>query len=572
MREVDFFKLPRPIQERFVAATQGTVPAPLLVSRPRRVGPFLWGLGALAALSAAVGLSLYGFGELSSSSALQPSAFGIGYVVCFAAAVFCGLRAHASAQREVLSPYRPWVYLFPIGVVDARSPRFRVHPLTEVAQATSRGTKIVLVFSDATSFEFEVGDAKNVELGLQAIAEAQRLNAQAEQSQSRRDRALLDPLTDTGFSNPFAPTVALVPRRALPAWAAALLAVLLGAVIGVGAFKLRNLRSEAALYLEARRADDADSYRAYLERGGERPEVNELLLPRAELRKVQQSGSVEAIEAFIERYPDSKIKAEIAAVHREILLAQLKQAIEAGTLGALRAFEERHPRHDLVKKEIAAAKRQVYQAALEKFTKSAARDPKLVAFFGRLLEHARVHGPAVELRFQRRFSPSNEKIEQALMKSTYYMGQHLLPSRYFNGQHAEQREQKTAAVLLERLQAEFPVDVLKFELAEPVSTELAELPPVKVPTLFIEHHTQMNGLYLNRNPRGVFVGLGLLFRATFKIPDQDEELNFKFSMWRPPDLSVLKEEDGTPEQVYELAASEAFDNFMSRFLKSFFAN
>lgn len=571
MRELDFFQLPRPIQDRFIGAAQGGVPSPVMVARPRRWEPLAWYAAGAASFALTLGVARLGFGRLDSVAALQPAAWLPLYAAFAALSVFCVLRGSARAQRDRALPFRPWVYLFPVGIVDARKPKLRVYDITEVQSVEGSGARVSLRLGSGEVFVFDVGDARNAEVAKNAVEEAKRLYRHAEESQSRRDRAALDPLSDTGFSNPFSPKTPLRRLEPLPLIKSVPAAIVLGAAVGLSIWWLRNRASEERLYAAARQQDDDAGYRAYLARGGHRADVTEILLPRAELKVARQTGDPEAIRRFIEQHPNSKIAAEVATAHRAILLELLERARAQGTVTALDEFTRANPGSELVRPELTRARDQVYRRALEDFRKQASSsNPEVVAFFERLLAHAKTHGPKVLVRFQAKLSPSTSNIEQALQKHNHYMGTVSLPAQYFDARRARAREAVAAAVLIERLQAAFPPDVLKFELGEPVPDEQPLPEQVQVPTLFVQHTVQMNGLYLSRNPRGIYVGLGTLFHSSFRVPGDEEPFNLKFSQWRPPDTSLLEKEGGSVEAVYESSASEAFDKFTKRFLATVF--
>jgi hypothetical protein len=571
MREIDFYQLPRPIQDRFIGATQGGVPSPIMVARPKSRRALTWFTCAAAALVATLAVARLGFGSLESAFALHAPRLIPLYVALTACSVFCLLRGLACQKRESMAPYRPWVYFFPIGIVDARAPKLRVFDVHEIESLERSGSAGVSVrVSSGEQFVFEVGEPRNVELAKAVLDEARRAVRQADETQSRRDRAVLDPLWDTGFSNPFSPKTSLVRKEPLRLLATVPLALVLGVVLGAGIWLLRNSTSEQRLYVRARQRDELAGYRAYLARGGHRADVLDILLPRAELRAVRASGNLAAIERFIAAHPNSKISGEIAAAHRDVLLELLEQAKAAGTISALDEFQRRNPQHSLVQRELGHAREQVYARAFKKF-QAQAQDEEAVRFFERLLVYARQHGPDVQIRFQRRLASSTDSIERGLQKNPYFMGTVSLPSQYFDAARARRREQRAAQRLVARFAETFPPDVLKLELGAPLP-ESEQIPAsVTVPTLFIKHTLEMNGLYLSRNPRGIFVGMGILFQSVFRVPGDAKPLEVKFSQWRPPELALYEREGATIEQVYEATAAEAFERFTKRFIASVFA-
>ena len=139
-RHCSFYELARPIQDRFVAALRGEgLPRPMLA---RRAGPprelLVWGGTALSALLALIVLVRLGFGNLDASLALQP-AWLMGFYALVLAVLALGVLQAAAALWQVQSlPFRPGVYLFPSGIVDATRYELKVFPLSRLVQVDSR--------------------------------------------------------------------------------------------------------------------------------------------------------------------------------------------------------------------------------------------------------------------------------------------------------------------------------------------------------------------------------------------------------------------------------------------------
>ena len=90
--------------------------------------------------------------------------------------------------------------------------------------------------------------------------------------------------------------------------------------------------------------------------------------------------------------------------------------------------------------------------------------------------------------------------------------------------------------------------------------------------MFIEHTAELSGAsYLNANPRGVFVGLGMVFEVTFKIPDDAKPHKYKQTAWRPPDVTLSKgdAETGKPQSTTPWP-SKASRQFTAKYLATFF--
>jgi hypothetical protein len=570
MQEVEFYQLQRSVQDRFVRATRGDVPVPLMVSRPPQRAPVAWMVGGAAALMIPFALGAVGFGTLDSRLAIQPVAWAAAYAAIAVLGVFCILRGIALRQRSASMPYRPWVFFFPAGIVDAREPRLRVSPLDEFEGAeTVEGSSVVgAKFSGGARYEFDVGEAGKVEQALSAIEEARRRWTESSQSANARDRALLDPLVDSGYSSPFSPTTQLSPPRVMPAWLLVIVPVIAGTVVGVGAWYVRNRLSEGRMYVAARAADRPEQYREYLARGGKRADIRDVLLPRSELRAVREVGTPEAIENYVAAYPNSKIQVEVDLVHRAILLQALTRAKEAGTLSALLDLEQRHPGSSLIVAQLAAAKTAVFQRALNEFQAAAAQPGgALIDTFTALLRHSQKHGPKVQIRFKRIMPRDLAKMEKAVRKHRFFLDETFLPLRYFGLSHAQSRERHIAGELMARFEKIFPKDILSFELG-PRLKEEEDLKTVQQPTLYIERKLSLSGRFPSRDPRGVYVGLGVNYRAELLVPGTSEPLAFKFSTWSRPLTKILEEEGKGPPDVYEHTMQVSLDKFVRK-LKAF---
>jgi hypothetical protein len=78
----------------------------------------------------------------------------------------------------------------------------------------------------------------------------------------------------------------------------------------------------------------------------------------------------------------------------------------------------------------------------------------------------------------------------------------------------------------------------------------------------------MTGGYMSQNPRGIFVGVSLFFNVVFAIPGDQEPLEFDFSIWRAPNLQLLKQEQLSTEAMYDLMSDSAFAFFVDRYVGS----
>jgi hypothetical protein len=578
MQIIDFYKLSRVVQERFVGSVNGSgLPAPILRSNAAPREPPVW-LGASAA-SVVLLLVLYkvGYGDLASSASMQGARWILAYVALVALALFGVLRAAAIYRAYAKSPFRRGVYVFPVGLIDARSPSLRLYPIEDLTNVVDPGGASATTFKldfKSKSFQFGVKDAAQAEAAKSELASARgRVDEAGAARESIRPKALaaLDPLQ--GYANPLVssePMTASAPAWATYGWA---LAAGAGVVLGVSLWAVRNARSDDALYDAALAANDGASFRAYLARASRhKAEVSSLLLPRADLRDAQKAGTVDAIEQFIKDHPQTSIASEVAAALRAALVAELNVATQAGTLAAIDDFTRKHPQHHL-DAEVRAARHAVYQAALEKYLEQApAKAVAEQAFVRSLLAWAEAKGPPVEIRFHRTDSKTMDKADAAAAKSRMFKGVVSTPSRYFDAGDEKPYEDALASAVVQRFAQVFPTEIIALAVGEPIADPAAPLPgPIVVPTLFIEHGASWSGsIATSKNPSGVFVGLELSYNAVFRLPDDTKPVKIKLDGWHAPNLAVAKDDDKPESTVYAKMHEDAYDQFQRRLLGAFF--
>jgi len=464
MDRVDFFQLGRAVQERFVEATRGSsAPLPLAI-RPLALDSRVLVWSALGACAFALGIVAlrFGFGDLASRYALTPFWFAGVYAGLFALSAFGFLKAAARYVSVRLVPYRPAVYLFPIGVVDARAPEFAVHRISENTQVSVDGARHRLrVELGDGKFEFPTPDLTLAERAAEMVNALRERLAHAGPDSSAREQALVDPLVDNGFKNPFSPAESM--HKTVPGWIRTwpVLALVLGVLFGGVSWHVRNTLSEARLYAKARAADTSESYHAYLARGGKNPDVESVLLPRAELRDARAHADVSAIEQFIATHPQTQIQPEVDAALHEALLRELASAAASGTLTALNEFAARYARYPFLQPDIDRAVNARIGAALQKLRPTLApNQSKLLPFIERLLRYTAKHGARVDVRFDRKPTESFDAAEKALHQSAYFTGEKSLPRGYFDAEHAAPREAAAANAIAGALAEHFPPDLL----------------------------------------------------------------------------------------------------------------
>ena len=160
---------------------------------------------------------------------------------------------------------------------------------------------------------------------------------------------------------------------------------------------------------------------------------------------------------------------------------------------------------------------------------------------------------------------SSKDAEAQLTKSAYFMGDEFLPSRYFSAEDWEKREADTGREIEERLNREFPPDLLRFKLVPTLADDGTDAPKVSRPTLVITHRDEFSGAFMSKKPRGAFVGLGFTVRSVLLIPGDDQPpLTFKFSAWLRPDLKKWEETGMTPKDVYDALARDGLSRYSKK--------
>lgn len=567
MERINFFRLERAIQERFVASAQGVAPpVPLGVNKPLLPrGAWIWGAITLVSAVALCALIRLGYGKLESSFALHGDILGGFYVGLAALGAFSAMRVRAALLARRAQPFLRAIYLFPSGVIDTREAQFAVHRAGDLLDIKV-GERSVRVRFSGGSFSFSTKDRAQGQEIERVLTDAKDRFSADVGPMSSRELAVLDPLIDNGFRNPFSPVESMLPVKPKLLSLPPILALLVGAALGFGIWKGRNLRAEDALYRAARAAQTKVAYQQYVERGGARSDVKDLLLPRAELSELVKKRSVDDIERYAINHPKSKILPEIKmALHRELLVS-LEQAKKAGTRRALSDFEKRFGRHPSIRPEIARAVDAYLHRALDDFRERAKPSPEVYDLFRRVIAHAEKNDArTVEVRFRRKLGESVKRTEFQLRKSVYFGGGVSLPARYFDDAHSLEREKRTGKVLVDRLNQCFPDDLVKFVMAAVMPDSDEDEPAVQKKTVLVTHRTEMSGTYLSRRPRAALTGLGILFRVGFLIPKDEDPYQFKVSFWSAPDLK-LTASGKSFEEIYDDMAQKGFRKLASKYL------
>jgi len=565
-KKVDFYLLPRPIQDRFVAATRRTAPpSPILFQKAPRtmVWAFLGGSAVVA--HAAILLLRAGWGDVGSSMALHGLKLIVLDVLLWGAATYGVVHAMALIRALDSLPYKAGTYLFPGCLVEALGPVLRVWAVVD-AESVER------LATPAPGLELRMRDGSRVVVLAGNVDEAERADKQLTQTRAELARAVaedeahvlaeFDPLHDSALSSPIGPTEMMKP--AVPMWTRFdwAVAAVFGVVLGLGLGWARNGMSDDAMYRSVAASASVTTYDAYLAHGGRHSdEVRDVLLPRAELQTAEASGSVEAVQAFAQAHASSKIGPEIDAAMRRAMLAELDKAKKLGTVGALDDFSKKYPDNNLAP-ELKAARHALYAQAFAGWKKKAQADAATNAFMDRLFAWVEKSGsPACEVRFRLKPSKSLDDADKKAMKSMHYPGPDALPSKYVTTAAMRTREQRVAADVVQGFAGEIPPDVLAVRAGEPL--DAAAPNPTGVPTLVIDYSPEWSHVNtVSIKPNTLFAGFNFAFDASFVLPE-GAPLQMKVKSWRGAELWKQKYDGMSREdfqqKVYDAMFDGAFD-------------
>ncbi len=565
----EFYDLPRVLQDRLIESSRGAaVPLSLGYIESKDPRSALWLLAALISLGLWAGFTLQGFGQLENEAALGGMLFLLAHLAL--GALFFGLLllSYANMWRKEQRPIKSGAYLFPAALLTLKGSSIVEHSLADVKELKGSGQQVSVTLASGTGFKFSVdSDAAEV-IGQLKIAQKNWLSLSENDLISR---ARLHPLVDSGVPNPLAPTQPLaVPRLARGIWLVGVV-LLLGVLSGFAVYTYRNQQSEVAIYRLAVEENTVESYQAYLARGGTRPDVASLYLPRAELLRARATGTVAAIEEFLEQNAESRIIDEVRAFHRQALLEELAKAQNLNTVAALDELPQRFRAHSLIATELQAARHALYENALKEFSLVAASgQTSLIPAVKSLLDYSEKNGPDVTIRMRQTFTQDRDNLDKIVSKSRkYYMGRRSLPTQYFIGEKVREYEQKLGEQLVNSLQAHFSPDLLKFSLDSKVRTENEQWSESALPAISIVHGEKLSGGYVGGKPKGIYLGASVRFKASLSIPGQEKPLmNFAWNVWRHPDFRILEESGTSFSDVYASMLQGAFNKFSDKFLST----
>ncbi|NOU27752.1 MAG: hypothetical protein HOO96_07610 [Polyangiaceae bacterium] len=578
MENVDFFALPRDLQDRIVGGIEGRFPpVPSASVRTRVKPPLLWLAVCGGSLLALLVFHRLGYGSLGSSLAHHGAAFLPLYMV-LAFGFFLGVaKSLGTYTRAARLPYPLGIYVYGARVIDAQSHPMRTFPLADAEHIAVEGGNLVIRFPGGQRFSIPV-EAERAGTLVEELEHDRTRVTNLANAQDSQALIILDPLHQPKFSNPVGESEPL--RFELPAWVRLtwVIAGVLGLALGGTVFAVRNLGSDAKLFAHATEEGTPEAFRQYLA-GGSRhaTEVRKILLPRAELALARKDGSVETILAFEKSHPDTGIGSEIQAAKRKAYLAELERAKEKKTLPALVDFATKYPGHGL-DAEYKGAIHDLFVDAQSKYAgATGGRSKDAAQFLARIIGNAESHGPAVEIRFRRREGATMSRVDKTMAKLPEYMGEISRPSRYFDEAHSAARDKVLGEAIVDAFGKAFPKEILAMKVGDPIADPgKSPLPAVTVPTLFITHFEDWSGhSYSSKKPRGVFIGVFFNFDAEFVIPGDTAVYKQKFVIFRGLPMALLKELETAPrtappieERLYETMADEAKKQFEAKFVKT----
>src|SRR6187402_1764610 len=151
MRKLDFYGLPRALQDRFIESSQGVaVPRPLAVLAEPDLPTRNWALLALGTGVLWASFTTLGFGDLDSALAIGGLPHLLAHLLFSGAVSYFGLRAYATSWQTSRLPYGSGVFLFPSGLLRAAGSALYEFDAAEVKGVTAAGTTVVVQTSSRT--------------------------------------------------------------------------------------------------------------------------------------------------------------------------------------------------------------------------------------------------------------------------------------------------------------------------------------------------------------------------------------------------------------------------------------
>ena len=346
----------------------------------------------------------------------------------------------------------------------------------------------------------------------------------------------------------------------------------MGIVLAPGIWFMRNLLSDPTMLAFAHQAEDADGYRAYLARGGRRPRWSTCCSRAPSCRCGQGGQRRSGREIYRCASQFASIQNEVSSALRQAMLRRARHLKKAPARCRCSPTSPSVIRTTSSTPSSSKRSTPSTKAALATLQKGIGGEDGASSRSSSAARVPREEGPKAEIRFRRKKARNPGEIADTRSKRAHFSwGRRRCPrntSTTLIHVRARHRQQSGHGPFRRRLRPRF----LSVDLGAPITDPDAPLPASNVPTLFIEHTAELSGAsYLNANPRGVFVGLGMVFDVTFKIPDDAKPHKYKQTAWRPPDVTLSKGDAETWETaVYDAMAVEGFSQFTAKYLATFF--
>lgn len=195
MKAVDFYKLPRAIQDRFVGSVMsGFPPAPLLAIKGAKPTKVVWLALTAVCVVGLVIVTRLGYGSLDSSLALHSGKALVLYAALIFGVAFGLIQAFARLVRERALPYSAGVYLFPACLIDARSDQFKVYATQDLANVDAHGGAVRVSFSGGAQFLFPCADPSQAPAIVAEVQSARGRAMHARATEDPKELVAVDPL------------------------------------------------------------------------------------------------------------------------------------------------------------------------------------------------------------------------------------------------------------------------------------------------------------------------------------------------------------------------------------------
>jgi hypothetical protein len=511
-----------------------------------------------------------GWGDVNSAFALHGPKLLALDIALFAGSAYGVVHAMGLLRALDSLPWRAGRYLFPGCVVDASGPVLDVWSVGDaeaVERMTSPEPGLALRMRDGSRVVVHAATAELAARADAALGSMRQELARAIAEEDPHVLAELDPLHDRAMSSPIGPTGSM--KRVLVVskrfdW---VIAVVAGVLLGLGLGSTRNSMSDDAMYRTVVTAGTAAQYQQYLAQGGRHSDdVRDVLLPRVQLRDAEAQGTVDAVQAFADAHPSSKIDGDINAALRRVMLTALETAKKAGTVTAIDELAKKYPNHQ-VDPEIKAARHALFTAVLNAWATKGKPDATTRAFMEKLLAYTEAQGAACEVRFRMKPSKNMDDGDKSIKRSGHYPAPDALPSKYVTIDAARPREQRVAAALVDAFGADFPADILALKAGDPLDPDAPV--PSTVPTLVVDYEVDWSRANnMAEHPVTIIAGLLFSFDPSFVLP-QDKPLKVSVRSWRGPELwkvhgtdAMLRED--YEQKVYDSMFDTAFDLMQKR--------